>query len=156
MDLGGRPPLQRVFALLDSAGEIIYLGVASAGRTPWTATWENRERIDNGLARLFRSLGERPREITLLGSCGLPLPVARQILALLAGWFPGAMVEKLARGGRPQGRPVLHVENGRVQGAWPSRTAAARAAGVARMTIIRRLRRGGAWIDGVCNREPSA
>ena len=152
-DLGGRPSIHRVFALLNSANEVIYLGAATAGQSPWQTTWENRERIDNGLARLFRSIGERPTEITVIGSVGLPQGVARQILALLAGWFPRALVEKLPRGGRPQGRPVLKVENGRVQGSWPSRIAAARAAGCARMTMIRRLRRGGEWIDGVCNPE---
>ena len=52
-DLGGRPPLQRVFALLNSGQEIIYLGTAAAGQSPWMATWENRDRIDTALSRLF-------------------------------------------------------------------------------------------------------
>ena len=128
-DLGGRPPLQRVFALLNSAQEIIYLGAAAAGQSPWMATWESRDRINTALSRLFSAQREKPTEVLLVGSIGLPLPVARQILALLAGWFPSALVEKLARGGRPQGRPVLHIENGRVVKAWPSRTAAAREEG---------------------------
>jgi hypothetical protein len=136
-----------VYALL-AGGHAIYIGVAAAGRPSWEVTWANRKRIDNAQGRLFRGLAEKPAEVTLLGSIGLRADVAYKAAELLGTWFPGAMVEKPTRGGGPPGRPVSRIENGQVTATFPSRTAAAKALGVARRTMTRRLRRPGEWIDG--------
>ena len=112
-DLGGRPPLQRALALLNSAQEIIYLARRRPGNRLGWRHGKTGTASTQRVSRLFSAQREKPTEVLLVGSIGLPLPVARQILAVFAGWFPSA-VEKLARGGRPQGRPVLHIEK------WPS------------------------------------
>jgi hypothetical protein len=149
-DPGGPRPKHRVYALL-AGGQVVYIGVAKAGRPSWEVTWVNRERLDNAQARLFRGLAEKPTEVTLLGSLGIHADVAYKVAETLGAWFRGALVEKPRRGGYPPGRPVCRIgPGGRVQ-VYPSRTAAAKAAGVNRKTMIGWLRRGGDWIDGtVC------
>jgi hypothetical protein len=144
-DPGGPRPKHRVYALL-AGGRVIYIGVAAAGQPSWEVTWEHRERIDNALARLFRSIAEKPTEVMLLGTVGLHKAVAYQAAALLGDWFPGALVEKPRRGGGRAGWPVSWIKGGRVM-IFPSRAAAARSVGVCRQTIARWLRRGGEWID---------
>ncbi len=147
-DLGGRPSMHRVFGLVDEfSGKMLYIGVAS-GKSTWENLWREKEHVQgNPLAELFRSISARPREVLLLGSVGVPQSLAYQVAALLATWFKGCLVETPRRGGNPRGRPVSHIENGRIQ-VFPSRVAAAKAAGVCVKTMTRRVRLGGAWLDG--------
>ena len=147
MKENGPKPRHRVYALVDEAGQVIYIGVAAAGRASWEVTWDHRENTDSVLSRLLRTLERKPAEITLLGSVGLHTKTAFQAAGVLGAWFPGAVVEGLTPGGGRHGRAVSRVKAGRIE-TWPSRTAAAKAVGVSRRTIIRWLHAGGCWIDG--------
>ena len=115
MKENGPKPRHRVYALVDEAGQVIYIGVAAAGRASWEVTWDHRENTDSVLSRLLRTLERKPAEITLLGSVGLHTKTAFQAAGVLGAWFPGAVVEGLTPGGGRHGRAVSRVKAGHIE-----------------------------------------
>ncbi len=140
----GRQSRHYVF-LLTAAGTTFYVGVAQYGREPaWRVVWRQRRRLNTPLARHLRSLAEPPIESVLVGgTIALDAKTADAVVDLVKGWFAGSVSESKLIGRKP--RPVAREEGDGLR-LWPSRNQAARALGLSRQAVRKRVR-GGELID---------
>jgi len=146
-----------VSELLDPREERIprYVVAHRQGQTPWLRVWEQREKLQSKLAVWMRALsdeGVEPVARPLIGrQCALDEDAAHLICRLrLAdinrmsgcphGWADFLLNEKPANCGR-RGRPCTVIEGDQVR-TYPSVSEAAKAEGVKRETMSRRIRQG--------------
>jgi len=128
----GPKPKHRVYALLDGAGQVRFVGQCRQDRpAPWRLVWQWRDSLPGKLAAWFRTLDREPEEITVMGAAaGLHKKVAKAAARTVTGWHPAAIGRRLPCGRRAVGR----VEGGRLT-LWPSCAAAARALRCHRGTV---------------------
>ena len=140
-----------------------FVQAARQGESPWRTLWEHQDEIGTRLARWFRELssaGVLPQEVTILGrAVALPQWTARLLAAFWleeitrkAGSFPEfpdfILNERINRGGRGKGRPVVHIDGDGKLTRFESLSAAGRILGLDRSAISRRPGRMTGWADG--------
>jgi hypothetical protein len=139
IDVGGRPPFHAAILLVDQQGTVGYVGVGRLSRqSEWRTVWRFRGQIDTPLAAWLRSLTARPMEVVIVGSVGMGRRTAVAVVKLVAGWFPGAAVDRVRVG---RCRPTGRVTQAGLQ-RWPSRGHAAAALGISRWGVLKRVRSG--------------
>jgi hypothetical protein len=137
-DLGGRPARHAVI-LLVAQGTVGYVGVGRLGRqSEWRIVWRFRGQINSPLAAWLRSLTTRPMEVVIVGSVGMGRRTAAAVVKLVAGWFPGAAVDRVRVG---RSRPTGQATQAGLR-RWGSRGEAAAALGISRWGVLKRVRSG--------------
>ena len=152
----GDKPKYRVIELADPRQPDLPRAVFACrcDSSPWRAVWQRRNELPGRLAEWFKSLSEaglQPVERVLIGRAGVHEKCARAIakcrleqIAAMAGcpagtWPDFIAMDKPANIGK-KGVPVY--ADGVV---YPSRAAAARAAGITRRAVWERMHRVG-WV----------
>lgn len=152
----GDKPKYRVVELSDPRQPDLPRAVFAcrADASPWRAAWQHRNELQSKLSAWFRELSEaktEPLETVLLGRAGVHENTARAVvrfrleqIARMAGcpageWPDFLAMDKPANIGQ-KGVPVY--ADGVV---YPSRAAAARAAGITRRAVWERMQRAGGW-----------
>ncbi len=140
-----------------------FVQAARQGESPWRTLWDHRDEIGTRLAQWFRELssaGVLPQEMTILGrAVALPQRTARLLaafwleeIARKAGSFPEfpdfILNERVNRGGRGKGRPVVHIDSDGKLTRFESLSAAGRVLGLDRSAISRRPGRMTGWAEG--------
>jgi hypothetical protein len=138
-----------------------YVVAHRQGAAPWIRVWEHRDKLETKLAVWMRSLsdeGTQPVAKPLIGrQCALDEDAAHLICRLRLedisrmsgcpdGWADFWLNERPVNCGR-RGRPCTIIEDGQVK-TYPSVSAAARAEGLTRSLVAKRVLEGREYRDG--------